>query len=285
MAITVDYNQIWEWIAIDWVTKQTFYGADFNPSPFTFPTWWTSVTATNTTTLFDLTWFQPWHEVGCWVIVLSSDSSYNGTLYADFQRYDWSWNTTWSFSWSLQLSAGDTRAWYIYFGVDYDEVWEWYSDYRIHYYTMGNEVNTYSPNFDESWLSFDDTRHRSWFIWVEWSRLCYTDWTRNWSQGYKHRIAYDSNYSTSVWVDKAWAIWLDSWDNLCIYYVDEYGIKRRTYSSDARYWGNVNVWSSKSGYMWVSSSPDMEDWYAHLCFIAPNGSKRRILNWPVSWST
>lgn len=284
MAVTVDYNQIWEWIAIDWVTKQTFYGADFNPSPFVFPTWWSSVTATNPTALFDLNWFQPWHEVWCWVIVLWSDTAYSTTLYGDFQRYDWSWNTTWDYSRpDFYINAGEQWAWYIYFGVDSDEIWEWYSNYRVHYYTLDNQINFYSPTFDESWLSFDDTRHRSGFIRVEWSRLCYTDWVDG-NRWYKHKIAYDSSYSTSVWVDKAWAIRLDSGDNLCIYYVDEYGIRRRTYGSDSWYWWNVNVWSSKSWFMWVADW-DMEDWYWHLCFIAPNGSKRRVLNWPVSWST
>jgi hypothetical protein len=285
MTITVDYNQIWEWIAVDGVTKQTFYGADFNPTPFTFPSWWSSVIATNPTTLFDLTWFQPWHEVGCWVIVLWSNVNYNTTLYADFQRYQWGRETSWYYSWTMNVAAWGQRVWYMYFWVDDDEIWEWYSGYRIHYYTQDNQVNVYSPEFDESWLSFDDTRHRSGYLRVEGSRLCYTDWVRNGTQWYKHKIAYDSSYDTYVWTDYAWAIRLDSGDNLCIYYVDEYGIRRRTYSSDAWYWWNVNVWSSNSWYMRVCGSPDGEDGYGHLCFIAPNGSKRRILNWPVSWST
>ena len=279
MAVSVEYNKIGKWIAADWSTLQVYYGADFNPSPFTRPSR-TSVTATNVATSFDLDWFQPWHEVWCWVFVLSANASYSGTLWGDFERYNWSWSFAWDFSWDLEIDSWTRWAAYMYFWVDEDEIRSWYSKYRIHYYTVDNTVNFYSPEFTISNLSIDSWEYRSWYLWVEWRHLCYTDATLG-SRWYKHKIAYDNNYSTLLGGSE-WYIWLDENDNLRIYYVDEYWTKRRTYSSDYRYDGNVNVWSGKKWFMRVSDW-DMEDGYGHLCFVAPNWSKRRILNWPPAW--
>lgn len=284
--VSVAYNNIWKWIAVNWSTREVYYGADFNPTPFSVSTW-NSANVVDATTNFDLSDFQPWHEVWCWVIRVDSSSDYSNKLYGDFERYDTTWHTSRSFYWDFSIAWAGYWYWYIYFWVDYDEIWAWYSKYRIHYYTMDNTINFYSPEFTWDNLSIDSTQHRAWDIRVEWSHICYIDWTWSWTPSnkkwFKHKIAFDSSYSVNVWWENAWHIWLDDSNVLQIYYVDQAWTKRRTYPSRERYWGNVNVWSSNKWYMRVSSSWDAEEWYAHLCFIAPNWSKRRILNWPPIW--
>lgn len=281
MAVSVEYNQIWKWIAVDWATMQTFYWEDFNPTPFARPSSWTTVSVTNATTSFDLSNFQPWHEVGCWVFIINPTEDVSGTLYWDFQRYRSGRSTAWYWERYINLGSWDKGAYYIYFWVDEDEVWTWYTKYRIHYYTMDGQIDFYSPEFTVSNLSIDDDTYSSWYMRVEWDHLCYIDGIYN-TQWYKHTIAYDSWYSSYVWSDKAGYIWLDDSDNSRIYYVDAAWTKRRTYNSSTRYWGNVNVWSSNKWFMRVSNW-DMEDWYWHLCFVTPSWYKRRILNWPPRW--
>lgn len=282
MGYTVTYNKIWKWVMIDWSTMQTFYWEDFNPSPFDRPVSFTTVTAKNVTTSFDLVNFQHWHEVWCGVIQLDFDADYEGYLWGDFERYDGSRSYDWYTWWDV--GPGWSFGAYIYFWVDDDEVRPWYTKYRIHYNSVDWVIDFYSPEFTVSNLSFDDSLHRAWFMRVEWSHLCYTDGT-HWTRWYKHIIAYDGSYSTSVWSDNKWYIWLDSWDNTRIYYVDKNWYRRRTYSSNAWYGWNTNVWSGNRWYMRVSDWDDSSDWYGHLCFVAPNWSKRRILNWPTVWYT
>lgn len=281
MGYTVTYNRIWKWITDD-NGSYNIYGVDFNPD--IWDDWmleW-SLSVKNSTTSFDLSNFQHWTEVWCSVVRIEFDSAYSGRLWGDFERYDWSWRYSWYFSWNRSgITWTDI---YMYFWVDDDEVRPWYTKYRIHYYSTDWVIDFYSPEFTISGLSFDSSLHDSWYMRVEWSHLCYTDAT-HWSRGYKHIIAYDSSYSTSVWSDNKWYIRLDSSDNLRIYYVDRNWYRRRTYSSDTWYGWNRNVWSSNKWYMWVSNWSSQEDWYGYLCFIAPNWSKRRILNWPPAWYT
>lgn len=280
--VSVSYKAVWKWIAIDWDEWFTFYWKDFNPTVWTIPSW-NTFQASDQTSWFDLSWFQPWHEVWCYVANLSvSWVSWQLDTYNRLQaRINWSWTTVWTFPYSDYVSGVNTWAWYMYFWVDYDEIWSYATNYRInmewHLDWESWEENT---PFTIMNLDIDSTRHDSWYLWVEWSHLCYTDASWSSSRWYKHKIAYDSWYSEYVWTSKAWAIWLRPWDNTRICYVDANWYSRRTYSSDAWYGWNTNVWSSNAWYMWVSDW-DEEDGYAHLCFIAPNWSKRRILNWPV----
>lgn len=282
--VSVSYNKIWKWVTVDWTTLINFYGEDFNPTQPPFPSWWSSVWVTSSTTSFDLDWFQPWHEVWTGVIVLGSSSDYEAELYGDFERYDGSWSISWYFSWNMYISWWAKWAGYIYFWVDDDEIRPTYTKYRMHYYTQNWDVDVYSPEFTVTNLLIDSNTYNSGYLWVEWNHLCYIDGTWSGIEWYKHRIAYDSSYSSSVGSSNRGYIRLDSWDNLRIYYVDADWTKRRTYSSDARYDGNVNVGSNNKWYMWVADW-GMEDWYGHLCFVAPNWSKRRILNWPPAWHT
>ena len=293
--ITIAHNSIWKWVEVDGSTLFTFYWQDFNPDVPSYPSSFLYTDATQQTSTFDLSGFQPWHEVGCWVVDLRiywPHSAYSNTLHADFERYDGSWDYDWSYSTSFTIKSLPDDAWedeykgywlYMYFWVDTDEVWEWYSKYRIHWYTTNWDLDFYSPEFTVSHLSIDDTLHKAGYLWVEWYNLCYTDNTGSavWQSwyGYKHKIAYDSWYSSYVWTENSGYIRLDDNNILQIYYVDADGNRRRTYASSARYGGNVNVWSENKWYMRVWWDT-VAQWYGHLCFVAPNGSKRRILNWP-----
>ena len=263
-----------------------FYGADFNPTNFVFPSW-NSVSSYQPTSNFDLTNFQPWHEVWCGVLSFAPEW-WTWRVYWDFYRDGSYW---WRTRWDVNDGSAAERCVYIYFWVDKDEIRPWYSNYYVHYNSSDWVINFTSPTFTASNLSIDSTLHRSGYMWISWNHLCYTDntWDEIWQYwwGYKHKIAYDSSYSTYVWTDKAWYIRLDTSDLLRIYYVDENWYRRRTYPSDAWYRPNesypdVNVWSDKSWYMrvWTWYA---EYWYWHLCFIWPNWSKRRILNWPPAW--
>lgn len=289
------YINVWKWLQFDGGSTWILYWADFNPtdqSDYSAD----HCTVYNATTSFNLSWFQPWHEVWACAWEIRRDwpwSSLHQIYWMDFERYNWSWSISWSLRYQVDWSTitSDQYSWgwgRCYFWIDKDEVWTGYSKYRVHIYSTDSEWSYYSPEFTVSSLSIDSSLHKTWALWVDGNHLCYTDntWDEIWQNGYwyKHKIAYDSSYSTSVWSSSAWHIWLDSWDNLCIYYVDEYWNRRRTYNSDSWYWWNVNVWSSKKWYMWVWVNRP-EDWYWYLCFIAPNWSKRRIMNWPPEWYT
>jgi len=293
---SVTYNNVWKWLQFDWWTPRILYWADFNPtdqSDYSAD----HCTVYDATTSFNLSWFQPWNEV--WAATtefqilwpIQAGSTY---LYMDFYRSS-DWNNWGSPSRTLSRRIDwpemdeyhyTFRRYRIYFWVDKDEIWPWYNYYKAHRYTVDGKFSFYSPTFTISNLSIDSSLHKSWYLWVNWNNLCYTDntWDEIWQNWYwyKHRIAYDSSYSSSVGSDKAGHIRLDSSDLLRIYYVDEYWIRRRTYPSNERYWGNVNVWSSRSWYMWVWIN-DATQWYWYLCFVWPNWSKRRILNWPPAW--
>lgn len=282
MAVTVDTNEIWKWFNIDWSLFFNFYGQDFNP---TVPQiqGWEAATIYQWTTSFDVSDFQPWHEVGCWMWVISPNW-WTGRVRMDFyQNNSPSWFYTSTY---IDDASAVQWMWYIYFWIDKDEVRPWYSSYKVHYYSVDWQVDFWSPTFTVSSLSIDSTLHPAWYLWVEWSHLCYTDNTgdeiwQNW-YGYKHKIAYDNGYSYNVWGSNKWYIWLDTDNSLRIYYVDAVWVRRRTYASKERYGWDVRVWSSNKWYMWVWVDR-AEDWYWHLCFIAPNWSKRRILNWPPAW--
>lgn len=281
-----EYLNVWKWLLFDWGSRWVLYGSDFNPtdqSDYSAD----HCTVYQPTSNFDLSWFQPWHEVWACAFEVSRNwwGAVSWTLWIDFMRSkDWSsWSNTWSMSWDDEwdnTSSYQWKWWWVYFWVDSDEIWSWYRYYKIHVYHLWY-YDWESPQFTVSNLSIDSSTHRSWALWIDWRNICFVDWTE-WSRWYKHRIAYDDWYSSNVWSENAWAMWLDGWDNLRIYYVDEYWTKRRTYMSDSRYWWNINVWSSRKWYMWVSNWW-ADDWYWHLCFIAPNWSKRRILNWPPAW--
>ena len=288
MSWSISYNNTWKWVAIDWTTMQTFYGEDFNPNLFTFPSSRSSVSASWQTTSFDLSWFQVWNEVGVHVFEIQPSETTSWTIYSDFLRYDWSWwSTMWTTSWNWPFQVDYIYWYYSYWWVDDDEIRPWYTKYKCHIYWPWS-LDFYSPEFTVSNLSFDDTLHDPWYLWVEWSYLCYTDWiwweSWNWNKWYKHKIKYDSNFSEYVWTNYSWKIWLETDVVRRIYYVDQYWYKRRTYEASNWFgypsWQWRNVGSDKKGKLrtpWVYDW--WEYWYWHLCFVNQWWYLMRILNW------
>ena len=284
MAITVNYNKIWKWIAIDWTTRQVFYWDDFNPRQFTRPTSYTSVSATDETTSFNLSNFQAWNEVWCWVIKLTFPDGFSWLLYARFERSsDWiNYDTQRQYYWNIDESAWNYWAWYIYFWIDYDEIRPWYNYYRIWYHSAdGTTINFYSPTFTVSNLSFDNSWHRWGYMWVEWENLCFVD-SCSLNKWFKHKINRDTWYTgTYVWTDKAWYVRIPEYSNDSrLYYVDATWYTRRT--KESQNWYDIDhayAWSSYAWFIWVSDGDYAEDWYAHLCWIDSAWSKRRICNW------
>lgn len=276
---SLSYSKVWKWIAIDWSAFFTFYWKDFNPTVPAIPSGRNSATAYNETSSFNLSWFQPWHEVGCYV--WNVDCTVNGSLYveASLQAYRGWWDTMWGYDWSFSASSWSVFMWYMYFWIDYDEIWDYATQYRIlTNWSLGSDSGSWiTTPFSISGLNIDSTLHTSGYLRVEWANLCYTDASYSHNRGYKHTIAYDSWYTW--WSGEAWHIrlWTSSADKY-IYYTDANWTVRRTYYSDARYW-----WTSYANNPWYIrvSDGDTEDGYAHLCFVDSTWQKRRLLNWPV----
>lgn len=289
---SVSYMNIWKWLQFDWTDTWILYWDDFNPvdqSNYSAD----HCTVYQATSNFNLSWFQPWHEVWACAWEIRRDwpwDSYTQTYWMDFKRggtivrhrqYYVNWG-------SITEDQYSRWWWWCYFWIDKDEIWAWDNNYEVEIYATDGTWSD-SRSFTISNLSIDSSYHKSWYLWVDWAHLCYTDNTGDevWMNGYwfKHKIAYDSSYSTSVWSSNKWFIRLDDSDMLRIYYVDEYWNRRRTYpsrflpstSDNPRTTSSSNKW-----YMWVWVN-DMYQWYGHLCFVAYNWSIRRILNWPPAW--
>ena len=277
MALQFTYCKIWKWIDIDWSEFYNFYGKDFNPNVPSPPTW-TTTWVYNETSTFNLAWFQPWHEVWCCVVIIKNNWSSSRTqhIYADF--YQWSSNT-----WTYDAGNVTVDAWgewmlYVYFWVDYDEIWSWYSNYRVEWQMLDDSKDA---SFSVSGLSIDSTRHSSWYLWIEWNHLCYIDATYSSTQWYKHKIQYDS-YNWWSW--EPWYIWIPtSSTDQRIYYTDAYWTVRRTHVASDRYsptW-TPNTWYVWTQYAWKMRVPtwDMEDGYWYLCYVDSGWYKRRMGNW------
>lgn len=276
----LSYNSIWKWISIDWSLFFNFYGKDFNPTVPDFPSWDT-FKAYSATSTFNLSWFQPWHEVWCFIWNVTTEWA-TGTLYVEssLQAYrNWSRTTMWDYDWRYNTDWTSIWAWYMYFGVDYDEIRDYATQYRV---VTNRELWSYWENgvintFNVSNLSINSTLHTSWYLWVEGTHLCYTDATYSRSSWYKHTIAYDSSFSWWSWTP--WYIWIpDSSSDKAIHYIDANWVERRTYYSNAWYGGTS--YAGSPWYIWVWYW-GMEDWYGYLCFIDYSWQKRRLLNWPV----
>lgn len=293
---TVTLNNIWtgKSLLYDWSVAYTIYGRDFNPRYSDIPEppsdWDENTIGASWETSFNLSWFQPGSEVCfCSMVATFENVSSDGeTLNVDmvFQKYSWWWqNAGWIWSDSYSIEDGDIRWWYWYVGVDVDEIWTNASRYRFLVQLYGSWTSAeYTAEFNVSNLSFDDSLHPSWYIWVDGANINFVDSSYSSVRWYKHIITQDSSYSpTYVWTGKAWSIWIPSWTDSHIYYIDENGYKRRTNPSQTRFdEGNSSAGSSKSGYIWVSDGYYAEDWYAHLCYVNGSGFKRRIINWWVS---
>jgi hypothetical protein len=280
----VAYRWVWKWIGLDWSEFFNFYWEDFNPNVPSIPNR-TTASAYEETSSFNLSGFQPWNEVGCYVRQI--DLTENGRLDVeiDLQYYSWWWQTCWDFSWrtTVDVKDYDSRMWYAYFGIDDDEIWTYSNQYRI---VMNWEFTVWWSHVAwESWLintftinslSIDDTRHSAWYFWVEGNYLCYIDgvWGNRW---FKHKINYDSWYNWGSW--SPWYVWIpsSSGDNH-IYYVAANWTVRRTHYSSAWYGGNYYPSWARPWAIRVSNG-SYEDWYWYLCYINSWWQARRMWNW------
>lgn len=258
----------------------------------------------SSTSSFNLSGFQVWNEV-VWFAFRIWRQPWPAPAYTQYFNMEFMRSSNWS-SWSVwwrdsssiyweSIPSEDWRswAWHAYYAwVDDDEIRTWYTYYKFHIYSDDWEFNFYSPTFTVSSLSFDSTLHSSWYIWIEWRYLCYTDWTWwemwNPNQWYKHKIKYDSSFSEYVWTSYSWKIWLQTDVIRRIYYIDEYWYKRRTYEAQNRSgypsWQWRYVWTSYRGRIWCPWNYDYADaWYWHLCFVNQNWYLMRILNWDPNW--
>lgn len=295
MAWDVISFEVWEWITVDGSTILTWAWQDFNPTEPTIWTGWTTVWVDNESYSYDLSWYQPWTEAFCCMLQIKTNNQ-SGTLTIEALRSKdlINWEYAWHMS-TLSVSSSYPRhCQWIWIWVDWDEVWTDYPYYKFvatwswfSWQVDSSDVRVYN-------LNIDDEIHYAWYIRVEWSHLCYTDSSYYHGSAYyaiwfKHKIAYDGNFSQFVWTDYSWKIWLETGVVRRIYYVDEYWYKRRTYEARNWYWSSYtrwqwrSVWYNKRWKIYVSDWLEASDWYAHLCFVNPNWYLMRILNWPVWW--
>lgn len=290
MTWSTNLFKVWKWITADGSTLIVWYWQDFNPNEPTFPSW-SSVWVYDETYSFNLSWFQPWHEVMtcmCWVEV--NNTSWRMYLEA-LRSSDWTnWENAWYY-WYMDIdSSWGSAAIWCWIWVDRDEIRPWYPYYKFHAYWNWYDDETQIVTISN--LNIDSTDHQSWYMWVEWSHLCYVDashhyWWAYYRDWFKHKIAYDWNFSEYVWTDYSWKIWIETDVIRRIYYVDQYWYKRRTYEARNWYWYTSwqwrSVWSSYKWKIYVSDWLTPSDWYAHLCFVNQNWYLLRMLNWPVWW--
>ena len=264
---------------------------DFNPNFWSHWSWsytnQSDVYVWSQTTSFDLSGMQNWHEVCVALRMYENDSWSTQT---NSMAIRWEKSTDWWSTYSLiylydygsrTLSDSYWEFFYSYIGIDWDEIWDDTTYYRVRF--LQNWAVSHTINFTTSNISINSTLRNAWYMWVEWSYLHYIDWSKwNW-KWYEHKIDVDSSYSSYVWTDHKWYIRLDDSGsyNRRIYYIDENWYKKRTYEADNRYWWATSVWTNSKWYMrtpWIVSA---SNWYAYNCFIWNNWYKYRIMNWPT----
>lgn len=283
-SITTDYIGTWKSLVENGSTLYTIFWRDFNPRDSDLPQVWPETQASWEAS-YNLSWFQCGNEVCFCMVNLSVEWLQGSTLtYSmSFQKYkNWWQNAWWNDSWTEYAPYPDywSSYWY-YVWVDYDEIRTDATRYRFLLQVSWWWVSWQeAPEFTISNLSFDNSLHSSWYMWVEWTNLCYTDASYSSTQWYAHRINMDTAYTaTNVWSDNAWYIWLpNSSNDNHIYYIDANWYTRRTKESQTR-WDedSGSVSSDNKWYMRVSNWWDW--WYAHLCYINNIWFKRRIINW------
>lgn len=281
MATTEFYSWVGKSLIVDGSTFFTFYGQDFNPNVPSLPSSWDiNTTYASWETSYNLNWFSVGNEVCCGAFILSNDDP-NNSVYASWDMYfeksydGVNYHSAWwgDSSW-LEIPADKSLLQYYYVWVDEDEIWIWETYYRFHIErssTDGSGDYIDIP-FTISNLSFDDSLHKSGYLWVEWRYLCYTDATQ-WSSWYKHKINYDSGYSGGSW--DAGYIWIPDGEPGLIYYTDAYGTVRRTHFASSWYWGSRS-WTK--WYIYVSNWTTPANWYGYLCFVDGMGKLMRMWN-------
>lgn len=269
------YSGVWKWLLYDWSLLATFYEKDMDQTI-------SSVSALktfepyNSVSTFDLSNCGVWSGVWCFAVYwensyTSSKSLSSITLKLQALKSWWVDRKTKTLSGSI--SAWWYRWWYFEFNVLPWEIWTDASTYRVTWsWTVWTDTWNINEQFYISNLNIDDTQHDPWYMRVEWTNLCYTDW-----YGYKHKIETDT-IGSYVWREKAWFIRLDGDEPLWIYYISSQWLKCRTSKFNDWYWWTVNVWSGKAWFTRVSSWTTASNARYCLCMIGSNGQKRRIIN-------
>lgn len=293
MALTVEYNDVWKWLSVDWSMIFDVYWKMFDPNLPSVPDW--DITVHNQTTSFNLLWFQPWLEVSLWILQVANhtSSTISWAALCRLQQYVWgSWVTSSSsevYLWYIDLpweADGEYRyttyRWRMW--VDPDEYRPWITQYRYKWDMAWNIF--YSPTITVSNLSFDTTPHPAWYLWVEGANLCYVPpsiYSGSKDTGYKHIIEYDEWYSG--WSGDPWYIWIpSSSSDHHIYYVTKYGYVYRTKDSYAWSWWPSYVESDKSWFIWMTpstSSIPEQVWYNYLCYVDGWWYRRRMWVWEI----
>ena len=291
--VDVEDISVWKNLVVDWSMVEKFYGKNiFQESRWSW--WWSDLVRTSWETSFNLSSFQIWNVVCVSTFVVSVQNSSDWeTIYMECwleKQKNWNRMDTW---YTHQKWEFTVEGWYRYWfwnqaRIDYQWVWNDATNYRFvwTYHTSWWSADTRYIIFSISNLDIDVTPYKSWYLWVEWQHLCYTDAKGDMMSvpwyWYKHKMPIDTSQYEDVWTDKSWYIWIDdswSYPNR-LYYVDEYWIKRRTW---AWYWfiaWTTSTSSSNSWYIRVSRW-----WYQadnYLCFVAYNWTKYRIMNTDLS---
>lgn len=287
--ISVDASSTWKSLIVDWSVVQTAYWKTFNREPPYSQSWWNSERRASWESSFNLTNFQIWNEVLCFALTLKAwsatdwevvDTTMRVQKYKDWARVS---QGTWSHSWTYTYQAWLIYSYSWYMWIDKDEIWNDATQYRLYRsreWDRGHWDYTYTY-FTVSNLNIDTTPCPSWYLWVEWDNLCYTDNTLRevWLDwyGYKHKIWVQSWFMDYVWTDKAWYIRLQSWWNYPdrIHYIDSSWYHRAT-QNPLWWYGWYATVSGAEWYVW-GWDRNAQYWYGYLCYIDSNWTKHRIM--------
>lgn len=245
----------------------------------------TDVRALNPKTDFDLTNFQPGHEVIMTINKLDGpDSNANGkTIGIDYEYPDGT--VLFSSTDTVGQDLGDNEFWFIWAytglrpaarGDASNEEIHSNETYSTRVYADGySDINTNHTmsNLDTSLFTLHLGKEG--YIWVEGENLAFISW-----MGTKHTMLHDgSNYGTPG-SSKSGFVWIPNNSGAkYIEYVDANGTQRRTKLGDTMGWRGednmpLSTSTSNKGYIWTC---DGFNWHA-LMFINTDGDKVRIGN-------
>lgn len=225
-------------------------------------------------TSFDLSWFNYWWEVIAANTVFTVDWPYSNWIIDISQKWkkpDWSeiftnWPYTfdpWSVcDWCWQSYQIVSNQWVAPWEIDIDWTYtlEAIATWWINQTSTFNVTFTNVPVFP--WYEV------SWYLWVEWSQLCYT--SANW---FVHKI--DWIWWTNVWTENSWKIWVE-W--IYLHWISDTWYKKTTswtidqFDSSFSNWATWSVSWQTPWYLYA----DNEFGYTHLSYIDANWDKRLI---------
>ena len=229
-------NEYWDDFSWGWES----FNPNWNPNIWDWYNLWVNSVKTS----FWLSSALPWHEVMIWVVswmIEEQAVSWNYRYHIDFRR-DWvivPWR-----EWNYYYDPDNSWTWWWYSAW----VWFWYASWEIRNNTIDESFSCYIACYRPNWSKiFDEEKyftitwvdqekmedHGSWYMWVDWSKLCFTCW--NWFTqeiwGEQVKI---------VWSQYTWCIWYDPNDLNRLQYIDEIWNHKRTHqgytTDDWRWW-------------------------------------------------